>query len=242
MDGIFTHRSRITRVGVIFGFVLLSLSRAVMGYELEQSVNQAAVSAFPTAFDQPTRHLAQVVLEMTDVKEPIVNLASLRYGFQFRNFQLLTESRYQLAPEHEFDYLQVRGKLRVLNLDEFRTYMAVGLLGRYVQYNSEIAWRIDDHPTSLFVILTMELFPLQDWGGFLLNFYLDNRYFNTGLKVQLYPSIQFVAEGDYLHNTWREDKFSGRVGFDVSGENSFHFQLLYSDEGKHVLTQIGFGF
>ena len=58
---------------------------------------------------------------------------------------------------------------------------------------------------ALFGIISVELFPFDGWGGFLVNFYLDNRVLELGLKVQLYNTIQAVLEGELLHSTLRED-------------------------------------
>ena len=214
----------------------------VSAYELEQSGNMASISYFPTAFDQPTATLVRTGLEFEDIKEPIINLSNALLGLQWRNLNLGIEGNFQLEPEYEFDYMQARLKARVVNLDEFRTYMAFGILGRWVPIEEERLWRIDDRPASLFAILSIELFPMDDWGGVLFNFYLDNRYFSSGFKVQLYPSIQALGEFDYLHDTWRQDKISGRGGLEFYSEENFFFQLLYSDVGHRWFSVIGMAF
>ncbi|MDH5752543.1 MAG: hypothetical protein OEZ59_09015 [Deltaproteobacteria bacterium] len=229
--------------GAVLALALLVLvPGGVRGYELEQSLNMAGVASFPTAFDQPSTNIIHTSLELTDIKEPVIYLYNVRYGIQWRNLQVLGDVHYSLEPEHEFDHGQLRAKFRLLNLDEFRTYMALGALGRYVSEDEEAPWRIDDRPSSLFGVVTIELFPLEQWGGFLFNLYLDNRYFSGGVKIQAYPTIQIIGEMDYLHDTWQEDKFSGRAGVELDGDQNFYFQLLYTDVGAKWLANIGVGF
>ena len=224
-------------------FVLLAaMPLAVPAAELEPGVNQAGVIKFPTALNQPTTNTAHLAVELTDVKKPELHLYDVRYGFQHGAFQLIADLNYAIEPVREFDYAELKAKLQVLSLDEYRSYVAVGLLGRGVQDARERKARIDDRPASLFLISTFELFPSVDWGGLLLNFYLDNRFATFGFKTQLYQGIQLVGEWEHLVSTEREDKNNGRAGFSFETMQNFYFQLLWTDQGKHVLVQIGAGF
>jgi hypothetical protein len=218
------------------------LPAATPAAELEQGVNQAGVINFPTALNQPTTNTLHTTLEITDIGKPELNLYNLRYGFQHGAFQLISDLNFRIEPVHDFDYAEVKAKLQVLSLDEYRSYVAVGLLGRAVRHSDERLARIDNKPASLFIISTFELFPFKDWGGFLLNVYLDNRFLTLGTKVQLYQSIQFVGEVEHLHSTLRQDKTNARAGVSFEGLQNFYFQLLWSDQGKHLLAQVGTGF
>lgn len=227
---------------VLFALALLLRPAGGHAFELEQGVYQAGVIDFPTALNQPTTHTFHGTIELTDVGEPDLNLYNLRYGFQYGAFQLLTDFNWSIDPVHEFDYGEVKAKLQVLALDEFRSYLAVGFLARGVEHSEERPARIDDRTASLFGISTFEIFPFSDWGGFLINLYLDNRFVTLGTKIQLYQSIQFVGEVEHLHDTLREDDTNGRAGISFEGLQNFYFQLLWSDEGEHLLAQIGTGF
>lgn len=229
----------------IAALVLLAsavLPRLAPAFELEQGVYQAGVIDFPTALNQPTTHTIHTTLELTDIAEPVLNLYNVRYGFQHGAFQLLTDLHYTIEPVHEFDYAEVKAKLQVLALDEYRSYLALGLLGRGVQKSRERPYRIDDRPMSLFLISTFELYPFQNWGGILANFYLDNRWVTLGLKVQLYQSIQAVGEFSRLHSTERTKRNYARAGVSFEGVQNLYFQLLYANEGEHWLAQVGTGF
>lgn len=211
-------------------------------YELEQGLYAAGVIDFPTALNQPTTHTFHGSLELTDISKPVLNLYNFRYGFQTGAFQLLSDFNWSVAPIKEFDYGQVRAKLQVLALDEYRSYLAVGLMGRVVANAADRPTRIDDRTASLFIIETIELYPFDSWGGFLFNFYLDNRHFNFGLKGQIYQSIQGVAEVDVRHSTTNPDKVHGRGGVSFENLQNFYFQILYLDVGSHAVVQVGTGF
>ena len=210
--------------------------------ELEHGVNQSGLIDFPTALSQPSTHSLNGTLELTDIGKPALNLYSVRYGFQYGAFQLVSDAHFLIEPVHEFDYGEVRGKLQVLSLDEFRSTFAVGLLGRFVRKAEEREARIDGKTASLFVISTFELFPFRQWGGFLINAYLDNRFVTLGLKAQIYQSVQAVAEVDHLHSTHTPDDTNGRIGVSFEGLQNFYLQLLWTDEGKHALVQVGTSF
>jgi hypothetical protein len=210
--------------------------------ELEQGVNAAGVINFPTALNQPTTNTLHGTLELTDIAKPSLNPYNFRYGFQHGSFQLISDLNFTIEPSHQFDYAEVKAKLQVLSLDEYRSYVAVGLLGRAVRHADEREQRIDDRTASLFVISTFEVFPFQSWGGFLINVYLDNRFITLGTKIQIYQSIQFVGEVEHLHSTLREDKTNSRAGVAFEGLQNTYFQLLWTDQGEHWLAQIGTGF
>jgi len=218
------------------------LPAAGFAAELEPGVNQASVIKFPTALNQTTTNTARLSVELTDVAKPELHLYNVGYGFQHGAFQLLADLNYAIEPVREFDYAEVRAKLQILSLDEFRSYVAVGLLGRAVEQAEERPARIDDKPASLFVISSFELFPFQRGGGMLVNLYLDNRFLTLGLKLQVYEGIQFVGEWEHLVSTERTDKNNGRAGVSFETLHNFYFQLLWTDQGKHALAQVGTGF
>jgi len=224
--------------------VLLAAMPLAVGFaaELEPGVNQAGIIKFPTALNQPTTNLTHLSVELTDVAKPELHVYNFGYGFQHGAFQLLADLNYTLEPVREFDYGILRAKAQILSLDEYRSYVAVGLLGRGVRHSEERKARIDDKPASLFVISSFELFPLQQGGGMLLNLYLDNRFLTFGMKMQIYQGIQFVGEADHLVSTERTNKNHGRAGVSFETPHNFYFQLLWSDEGKHALASMGAGF
>lgn len=255
---------RTALMGAVMVVLAAFFPGAGLAFELEQGLYAAGIIKYPTALNQPTTHTFHGSLEIADLGEPDLNPYNFRYGLQLGAFQLLTDLHYALEPKKEFDFGEVRGKLQVISLDEFRFSMAFGFLGRFVQDSDERLQRIEDKTTSLLGIASIELFPFQQWGGILFNFYLDNRVFVAGLKAQLYQSIQLVVEGDYKHATisdqeaaeatrnnpgaaaaiqdatQRENHYTAGVSFE--GDQNLYFQLLYTDQGERVLIQIGTGF
>lgn len=231
----------ILATGVLLSVAVFTAPHAA-AYELEEGVNTAGVISYPTALDQPINHAIHTTIELTDIVKPELHLYNFRYGYQLGNFQLLGDLVYLPGPVNEFNHLEIKAKMRVISLDEFRTYIAFGLLGRYVEDEKEAPWRIDDRPASLFTIMSIELFPLDSWGGFLINMYLDNRVFSSGIKVQLYPSIQYVLEGTRYHQVQGDENWHSMTGVEFSGEQNFYFQILYSDVGANWFVQIGTGF
>lgn len=228
-----------------FGLLVL-LAALLPGWapaaELEHGVDQAAVINFPTALNQPTTNTLGTTVELTNIGKPELNLYNIHYGFQHGAFQLINDLNFAIEPTHEFDYGQVAAKLQVLSLDEYRSYVAVGLLGRAVRHSSERQARIDNKTASLFAISTFELFPFENWGGFLFNLYVDNRFVTLGSKIQLYQSIQFVGEAEHLTSTQRSDRNNARLGVSFEGVQNAYFQLLWTDQGKHWLARVGTGF
>ena len=67
--------------------------------ELEHGVNQAGLIDFPTALSQPSTHSLNGTLELTDIGKPALNLYSVRYGFQYGAFQLVSDAHF--TPEEE---------------------------------------------------------------------------------------------------------------------------------------------
>jgi hypothetical protein len=204
-------------------------------------LNTAGVIAFPTALDQRQDHTFAATLALFDVGEPDIRAQNLRYGFQWGNAQFIADADFLTEPEKEFDHGEVKAKLRLMTFDKFLSSVALGLLGR-VTDSEEGDARIDEKPYSFFGIFTVELFPFQDWGGFLLNVYLDNRILSTGLKVQIIDQLQFVAESAYLHSTDVKERTSYSAGIEVDGEQNFYFQLFYNDPAGRVSIQLGTGF
>ncbi len=224
-----------------------------------EGINTAGVIDFPTALDQPTTHTFHGTLEVFDLGEPDLRVQNMRYGFQLGNLQLLADGYWGTDPK-KFEHGEAKAKLRVLNLDEFRTYAAVGFLGRFVDGTGKARDEkakavLDDKTYSLFAVVTAELFPVAHWDAFLLNFYLDNRFGSLGLKVPVYQFIRAVAESDYHHAGDEKDRWRSKVGVELEGEQSFYFQVYYADHADNgsakskdpktqgrVRVQIGTGF
>ena len=233
---------RFARIATGLLMVVASTGAPATAVELDHGINTAGIIKYPTALNQPTTHTIHGTLELTDIGEPDLNLYNLRYGLQLGGFQFLADLNYALGPIHEADYAEIKGKMQLLNLEEFRLAIALGLLGRVVKNSEEKEARIDGRSASLFGILSVELFPFDRWGGFLVNFYLDNRVFELGGKVQLFNAIQAVVEGEIIHSTLREDDRNIRGGISIDGGKSIYFQFLVTDEGENYMIQIGGGF
>lgn len=205
------------------------------------SINSAGVIDFPTALDQTEDNTFHGTLEIIDIGEPDLRLANLRWGLQLGNFQLLTDLHIQTEPGESFDFGEVRGKLRVLPLDEISTDIAVGILGRFAESGEKD--RIDDREASLFAVLTTQIDVIGDAEPLMLNFYLDNIFFSTGFELGVYQFIKVIAEVDYRHSrTDVPDRTFGKFGIEIEGEQNFYFQLYYADRNENFLVQIGTGF
>jgi hypothetical protein len=206
------------------------------------TVNLAGVIDYPTALDQSAANIASGRTEAVDLGAPDLRLANLRYGRQFGNLQILTDAYWLSTPVRQFDRAELKLKLRVLTLDGVNTSFALGALARGTDQSGKDQPAIDNKPYSLLGIVTAELLPFPRWGPWLVNFYLDNRFADAGLKVQLHPAIQFVAEVDYHHANPDDQRLHSKAGFELEGEQNFYLQFLYSDDAQHMLLQLGTGF
>jgi hypothetical protein len=215
-----------------------------------QGINTAGVIEFPTALDQATTHTFHATVEIFDLGEPDLRPVNFRYGFQIGNFQLLADTYWRTEPK-EYGYSEAKAKLRVLNLDEFRTYGAIGFLARFVDKKEKEPVAIDDRRYSLFAAVSAELFPFASWDAFLVNLYVDNRFASFGLKVPVYQFIHVVAEADYHHgldedlpglSRKEKERWHSKAGIELEGEQNFYLQLFYSSAGEHARLQIGTGF
>jgi hypothetical protein len=217
--------------------------REAAAAELDPGANTAAVINTPTALDQPAANMARGILEIADLSAPDLRLASLGYSRQLGNLQLLLDAYARTQPRN-FDRAELKGKLRIVNLEALHTHMAIGALARWSDQEGKDAARLDNKPYSLLGVLTTEIFPFDQWGAFLLNVYVDNRFANAGLKVQLYEGIKFVAETDYHHgNVAAEPRpWRYKAGLEFEGDRNFYAQLFYDDDGNHTRLQIGSGF
>jgi hypothetical protein len=222
----------------------LAATPAARAEELEPGMNTAGVIDFPTALDQKTPNVLHGSLELTDISAPVVLPVNARYGRQFGNLQLLADIKWRTEPVREFDYGEAKAKLRVVSLEAQRTYFAIGALGRWTDQKSKDETSLDNKPYSLLGVVTTELYPFDEWGAFLLNFYVDNRFADAGLKVQLYEGIKFVTELDYHHGDVNDlgQKWRTKAGFEFESEQNFYFQILYDDAGNHARIQLGTGF
>lgn len=221
--------------------VLWLCSSSVWGRELEPGINAASVIDFPTALDQPVDHTLHASFDIFDFGEPDIRTDNLRYGYQWGNLQVVADFLFISDPEREFDHGVLRAKLRLLTLDDFLASLALGVLGRYTD-SDEAEARIDEKTYSFLGVFTVELFPFDDWGGILLNTYLDNLIFSVGLKVQLLEQVKFITEVRYLHSTDIEDRTHSKTGIEIEGEQVFYFQLVYDDATERAVIQLGTGF
>jgi hypothetical protein len=221
---------------------VLAAHDTARAFELEPGVNTAGVIEYPTALDQFLPRVVAGTIEAIDLGEPRLALENVRYGHQFGAFQLQGDAFFLTHPERDFDHGVIRAKLRILQFDPERLSIAIGALAR-ITVDDAGKRRIDDRPYSLLGIATAELFPFQQWGGILVNAYLDNRVLNGGLKVQIYRFIKAVGELDYFHSSPDlADKIQTKGGIEIEGETSFFVQAFYAERFDHLLIQVGVGF
>jgi len=220
---------------------LLAAAGAARAFELEPGVNNAGMIEYPTALDQYLKNTVSGTVELIDPGAPELAAENIRYGLQLGAFQVQGDMYFLTEPKKEFDQGIVRAKLRILQFDPERTSIAVGGLARLVS-DADGRDRIDHRPFSLLGIVTTELFPLREWGGVLLNGYLDNRVLDLGAKVQLYHFIKAVAEVDWYHTSDIEDRVKSKGGIEIEGQTSFFIQFIYSERFDHMLVTVGAGF
>jgi len=205
------------------------------------SVNAAGMIDFPTALNQTNDHSVAATIDVFDIGEPDLRIENFRYGYQWGDLQLLLDTHALTRPERDFDYTELRVKLRVLPLDELRTTLALGLLGRST-FEDERWARIDDRKASLFFALTNQAYLFGSL-PMMTNLYLDNVFASLGVKMEVYQFIMAVLEMDYYHTmSWLEDRERGKIGIEIDGEQNFYFQVFYAHPNKHALIQIGTGF
>jgi hypothetical protein len=220
---------------------LLFAAGAARAFELEPGVNNAGMIDYPTALDQYLMHTVSGTVELIDAGAPDLAAENIRYGLQLGAFQVQADAYFLTEPKQEFDQGIVRAKLRILQFDPERTSIAVGGLTRLVT-GDDGQDRIDHRAFSLLGVVTTELFPFQQWGGILLNGYLDNRVLDLGAKVQLYHFIKAVAEVDWYHSSNIDDKVQSKGGIEIEGQTSFFIQFIWSERFAHVLVTVGAGF
>lgn len=232
----------IVTLSFLLAFSTLSV-RTAIAQELEPSVNASSIIDFPTALDQVTPNIIHGTVETFDLAAPDLRPTAVGYGHQWGVFELLTDMYWQ-PQTRSFSYAEAKAKVRTINIDSQRTYIAFGAIARWTDQTSKHETVLDNKPYSLLGILTTELYPIDAWGAFLLNFYVDNRFADLGLKVQLYDAIKFVAETDYHHGDVNDlkNKWRSKAGVQFDGDKNFYMQLLYDDGGNHVRIQLGGGF
>ncbi len=111
-----------------------------IGYDLEQGINTASVIDYPTALDQSRTNVVTFATEIVDIGQPDLRQRSAFYGLQFGNVQFSLDSQWATRDSasietYDLSHATGRAKLRVVNLDEYRTHIAVGLLGRWTDKN-----------------------------------------------------------------------------------------------------------
>lgn len=236
-----SHHHRVWAAGIIL--LGWSLPLPLFAYELEPGINNAGVIEYPTALDQTLQHTAAATVEIFDLSKPDLAFENARYGLQLGALQFLGDIFMETEPDRDFDHAILRAKLRILYFENERTSIAVGGLARITDGSNEGDERIDNRPYSLLGIVTTELFPFEEWGGFLINAYLDNRVLNAGVKVQIYQFIKAVGELDYYHSSSHiDDKEQTKLGIEIEGETNFYIQAFYAERHNHVLIQVGAGF
>jgi hypothetical protein len=235
--------------GALFTGMLLAGTTA-WAIDPSKGLNAAGVIDFPTALDQNTTHTIHGTVEIFDLGEPDLRAVNLRYGFQVGQLQLLADTYWQTDPK-EYDHSEVKAKLRILSLDEYRTYAAFGIVARYVDKKDKEPFVIDDRRYSLFAVVSAEFYPIAKWDAMLANFYVDNRFASFGLKFPVFDFIRVVAEADYHHGLDDElagltdkqkERWQSKIGIELEGEQNFYVQLYYSTAGEHARLQIGTGF
>lgn len=203
-------------------------------------VNSAGVIDFPTSLDQTKQHTFQGTIHLVSIPDTDLQPSNFRYGLQLGNFQLLTDIHMNTVDDRGFNYGEIRAKLKVLPLDDLRTDISVGLLGRYADSTAgETA--IDDRISSLFVVVTSQVFLFGET-PMLTNVYLDNLYFSLGVKLQAYQFVTAVAEADYVLSDAVAERSFGKIGVEIEGEQNFFFQIFYSSRFNDFMVQIGSGF
>jgi hypothetical protein len=222
---------------------LLSWSAPLEAEELDLAANPAGVIDYPTALDQSTPNILHTTFEVFDLAAPDLRPTNLGYGRQWGNLQLLADMNWQPLAR-DFDHAEVKAKLRAVSFDQQQTYIGVGAVARWTDRRGKDKAVFDDKPYSLLGVVTTELFPFEAWGAFLVNFYLDNRFADLGLKTQIYQSIKLVAEADFHHGDVNDAprKWRSKAGLQFDGDKNFYMQLLYDDEGNHMRVQLGGGF
>jgi len=230
----------VTAVCVVTGLILASAGPSP-AFELEPGVNNAGMIEYPTALDQYLTHTISGTVELVDIGAPELAAENVRYGLQLGAFQLQGEAYFLTTPKRELDQGIVRAKLRILQFDPERTSIALGGLARIVS-DDEGEERIDHRPFSLLGIVTTELFPFQNWGGFLVNGYLDNRVLDIGVKGQLYHFIKGVVEVDWFHTSDIDERIQPKAGIEIEGQQSFFLQFFYAQRFDHMLVTVGAGF
>lgn len=230
-----------TCAALLAGIAVCGGAGNVAAYELEPGVNTAGVIEYPTALDQFLPHTVHSTIEIFDLGKPDLALENLRYGFQVGALQLLGDIFLLTDPDRKFDHAVLRAKLRVLHFDPQRTSIAVGALARLTDSRAGEE-RTENKPLSLLGIVTTELFPFREWGGFLINGYIDNRVAVAGLKVQIYRFIQAVAEFDFFHSSDIDDREQTKAGIEIEGETDFYFQIFWAERSERALVQVGVGF
>jgi hypothetical protein len=217
--------------------------RAAAQEDLEPSLNAASIIDFPTALDQSTPNVIQGTTEIFDLTSPDLRLASVHYGRQWNNVQFLGDATWD-PKFRTFQEAEARVKVRAINLDPQKTYIGVGVVARWTDQAGKRKSELDDLPYSLLGVITSELYPVENWSPILVNFYVDNRFADAGLKVQLYQGIKAVTEVDYhlAGDSTDVPRWRTKAGLQFDSDKNFYLQLLYDDAGDHLRLQFGAGF
>ena len=219
-------------------FLSVSSARAA---DPASGMNSAAVIHYPTALNQTQTQVFAGTLDIVNVENTDLRVSNFRYGYQVGDFQFTADIQYLTQPDSEYNYAEVRAKLRVLPLDEIRSNLALGLLGRYADPGARTE-RIDDRDASIFLVFTNQFFIFGTRSA-VTSFYLDNLNASGGLKSELYQQISLVIEGDYLHAIPdAPDRGRIKYGVEIEGEQNFYMQLFVSGVTHSVHIQVGSGF
>lgn len=232
---------------VVFLFAL-SWQKA-WGLEPLKGTNSGHFISFPSAMEQSSRHMFHGTLEVFDLGETDLRVENVRYGFQHGNFRLQADFNF-FTPFKEFDYNILRGQLKILPLDEYRTSFALGLLRR-AAFNLDSKARIQNKFASVYAVVTSELFPFNSYNRLRLNFYLDNLYASFGAKLKTHAVLDVMGEVDWIHEPFEElpttvagttERVRGKIGLELEGEQNFYFQIFLDSRFGNVAVQVGSGF
>ncbi|MDH4120487.1 MAG: hypothetical protein OEV94_02125 [Deltaproteobacteria bacterium] len=227
-------------------------------------VNAAGLVRYPTAFDQYTDNYLRFNVEIHDLALPDLRMSNVFFGHQFGSLQVTADANFRTVPEKAFDNLTARAKLRLVTLEPMMLSFGFGLVGRYAD-SPVSADRMAHRNFSLMFATTAEVIPFDEFGGLLVNFYLDNLVAVPGFRFQISNFIHLIGEGIIIHEKTLSNhnlaqttyssftptattasllpattRFVG--GLEIESDNNLDFQLLYDSESMSGQFQVGWGF
>ncbi len=251
----YRYITQVTRAGyggmafVLCFFLLMAGGSFGWAANLQPSILAPQIIKQITALDQGNTHFIHVSSEIEDARKPRINLESFRYSLRLGPVQWVNDMQFLLEPKKTFNHLETRIKFRALDIPSARTAVAFGLLGRFVEKSEERTARIDNKTSSLFLVVSSEVFPFGNWGGILLNAIWDNRVAGLGTKIQIFRNLRLVFEHDTYHaaknlptSNHHQNPGVNRVGLEFEGQEAFAGQLVWSEEGNRAWLLLAFSF